>query len=53
MRLGVQCRGPGEGAQTGFSGSPPQTNRGAFDWHTRATGTSVSECVMLLQSMEE
>ena len=31
MRLGVQCRGPGEGAQTGFSGSPPQSSGGAFD----------------------
>ena len=50
---GVQCRGPGEGAQTGFSGSPPQSSGGVFDWHTQATGTSVSECVMLPQSMEE
>ena len=53
MHLGVQCRGPGEGAQTGSLGSPPQSSGGAFDWHTWAMGTSVSECAMLLQNVEE
>ena len=43
----------GEGAQTGSSGSPPQSSGGAFDWHAWAMGTSVSECIMLLQNVEE